>query len=60
MPRKQLHKVLVDELGPDWRSKVADFEDEPLAAASIGQVAILPLPSQAHTSAVGHLQVPAN
>ena len=40
MPRKQLHKVLAAELGPDWRSKVADFEDEPLAAASIGQVHI--------------------
>lgn len=25
------------ELGPDWRKRVADFEDEPLAAASIGQ-----------------------
>ena len=40
MPRKQLHKVLAAELGPDWRSKVAEFEDEPLAAASIGQVCI--------------------
>ena len=38
MPRRQLEKVLCDELGDDWRSKVADFEDEPLAAASIGQV----------------------
>ena len=38
MPRRQLEKVLVDELGSDWRTKVAVFEDEPLAAASIGQV----------------------
>lgn len=38
MPRRQLEKVLVDELGSEWRTKVALFEDEPLAAASIGQV----------------------
>lgn len=42
MPKKQLHKVLVGELGPDWRSKVQEFEDDPLAAASIGQVRIAP------------------
>jgi hypothetical protein len=40
MPRKQLEKVLVGELGPNWRSKLADFEYEPLAAASIGQVCL--------------------
>lgn len=38
MPRKQLEKVLVAELGPDWRARLADFEYDPLAAASIGQV----------------------
>ena len=38
MPKKQLEKVLTDELGAQWRAKVANFEDEPLAAASIGQV----------------------
>ncbi|KAK9837477.1 hypothetical protein WJX81_005202 [Elliptochloris bilobata] len=38
MPRRQLEKVLVEELGDAWRAKVAVFEDEPLAAASIGQV----------------------
>ena len=37
MPRRQLEQVLVDELGEGWRAKVAIFEDEPLAAASIGQ-----------------------
>ncbi len=37
MPRRQLEQVLVDELGDGWRAKVAVFEDEPLAAASIGQ-----------------------
>ncbi len=26
------------ELGNDWRSKFASFEDQPFAAASIGQV----------------------
>ena len=31
-------RVLKDELGDDWRSKVASFEDKPFAAASIGQV----------------------
>jgi predicted unusual protein kinase regulating ubiquinone biosynthesis (AarF/ABC1/UbiB family) len=35
MPRKQLEKVLVGELGPTWRSKMADFEYEPLAQASM-------------------------
>jgi len=30
--------VLSSELGSDWRSKVANFEDKPFAAASIGQV----------------------
>ncbi|BDA48587.1 Atypical kinase COQ8A, mitochondrial [Coccomyxa sp. Obi] len=38
MPRKQLEKAMVAELGTDWRSKLADFDFEPLAAASIGQV----------------------
>lgn len=38
MPRRQLEKVLVAELGPEWRARLADFEYDPLAAASIGQV----------------------
>ena len=38
MPRRQLQRVLVDELGLEWRQLVAEFEDAPLAAASIGQV----------------------
>ena len=37
MPRRQLEKVLVAELGPAWRERLADFEYDPLAAASIGQ-----------------------
>ncbi len=38
MPRRQLEQALRSELGSEWRSKVADFDYEPLAAASIGQV----------------------
>lgn len=38
MPRSQLEDALVAELGSDWRSKMAEFDYEPLAAASIGQV----------------------
>lgn len=38
MPRRQLEGVLVQELGADWRSKLAEFDPEPRAAASIGQV----------------------
>ena len=30
--------VLCEELGPDWESRFATFEREPVAAASIGQV----------------------
>jgi predicted unusual protein kinase regulating ubiquinone biosynthesis (AarF/ABC1/UbiB family) len=38
MPRRQLEQVLVAELGPDWQTGVAEFDFQPLAAASIGQV----------------------
>ena len=38
MPKRQLQRVIASELGPDWRSKLASFDDEPMAAASIGQV----------------------
>lgn len=31
-------KVLKEELGEKWRDKLADFDPQPLAAASIGQV----------------------
>ncbi|XP_071656936.1 atypical kinase COQ8B, mitochondrial isoform X2 [Patagioenas fasciata] len=31
-------RVLREELGPDWRSRMALFEEQPFAAASIGQV----------------------
>ncbi|KAG2446128.1 hypothetical protein HXX76_000725 [Chlamydomonas incerta] len=38
MPRSQLEGVLVSELGPDWQQGLAEFDWEPRAAASIGQV----------------------
>jgi aarF domain-containing kinase len=38
MPRRQLQRVLVQELGADWRDKLAEFDEAPMAAASIGQV----------------------
>ncbi|XP_033127887.1 atypical kinase COQ8B, mitochondrial-like [Anneissia japonica] len=38
MPVRQMTGVLKKELGDDWRSKVASFEEKPFAAASIGQV----------------------
>ncbi len=34
----RIHAILADELGDDWRSRFAQFDDEPAAAASIGQV----------------------
>jgi aarF domain-containing kinase len=38
MPASQLHAVLNSELGPAWRTRLADFGETPVAAASIGQV----------------------
>ena len=38
MPQRQLEQVMSAELGADWRKRVASFDNEPLAAASIGQV----------------------
>lgn len=38
MPAATVHQVLADQLGPRWRSQFVDFDDEPAAAASIGQV----------------------
>lgn len=38
MPTKQLHSQLEKSLGVEWRSKVASFDETPIAAASIGQV----------------------
>jgi predicted unusual protein kinase regulating ubiquinone biosynthesis (AarF/ABC1/UbiB family) len=38
LPVATVHRVLAEDLGPDWRSQFADFDDQPAAAASIGQV----------------------
>jgi predicted unusual protein kinase regulating ubiquinone biosynthesis (AarF/ABC1/UbiB family) len=38
MPKRTVHAVLAERLGDDWRELFEEFEDEPAAAASIGQV----------------------
>jgi ABC1 atypical kinase-like domain len=38
MPSKQLHAQLDRAFGSAWRDKLLDFDETPLAAASIGQV----------------------
>jgi predicted unusual protein kinase regulating ubiquinone biosynthesis (AarF/ABC1/UbiB family) len=38
LPAATVHRVLVADLGIDWRDNFADFDDSPAAAASIGQV----------------------
>jgi predicted unusual protein kinase regulating ubiquinone biosynthesis (AarF/ABC1/UbiB family) len=38
LPAAAVHGVLAQQLGDDWRSLFAEFDDQPAAAASIGQV----------------------
>ena len=38
MPQHQLHAVLRAEWGDDWSTKLQRFDEQPIAAASIGQV----------------------
>jgi len=38
VPVQTIHKVLLGDLGERWRASFAEFDDEPAAAASIGQV----------------------
>ncbi|MCC3772669.1 AarF/ABC1/UbiB kinase family protein [Streptomyces sp. UNOC14_S4] len=38
MPTKSVHAALAERLGPDWRELFEEFEEQPAAAASIGQV----------------------
>jgi predicted unusual protein kinase regulating ubiquinone biosynthesis (AarF/ABC1/UbiB family) len=38
MPAESVHAVLAENLGHDWRRRFAEFDDQPAAAASIGQV----------------------
>ena len=38
LPVAQVHRVLAEELDPEWRKAFLEFDDKPAAAASIGQV----------------------
>ncbi len=38
LPAESIHAILAEELGADWRTRFAEFDDTPAAAASIGQV----------------------
>src|SRR5579875_1315667 len=38
MPTAAVHKVLDEQFGRTWRERFREFDDEPAAAASIGQV----------------------
>jgi predicted unusual protein kinase regulating ubiquinone biosynthesis (AarF/ABC1/UbiB family) len=38
LPAATVHQVLTEQLGDDWREYFREFDDEPTAAASIGQV----------------------
>lgn len=38
MEAATVHRVLADALGPDWRTELVELDDDPAAAASIGQV----------------------
>ncbi|OXA60710.1 AarF domain-containing protein kinase 4 [Folsomia candida] len=44
MPDWQMERILVSELGIDWREKLLEFDIRPFAAASIGQVHLAKLP----------------
>ena len=38
LPASKVHRVLDAQLGTKWRQRFADFDDTPVASASIGQV----------------------
>lgn len=38
MAATSVHRVLTEQLGNNWRERFAEFDEEPAAAASIGQV----------------------
>ena len=38
LPARTVHRVLAEDLGEDWRDRFTEFDDQPAAAASIGQV----------------------
>lgn len=41
MPARQLHRQLEKSLGANWKSRIASFDETPIAAASIGQVGVM-------------------
>ena len=41
MPQRQLYDTLAEQLGPDLQDQLAEFDETPIAAASIGQVACM-------------------
>src|SRR6266511_3794084 len=59
MPVASVHKAIAEQLGPDWRERVAEFDDSPAAAASIGQVhkAVWKLPPARRNARPKTLQV---
>ena len=38
LPARAIHKVLAGDMGEQWRASFAEFDDQPTAAASLGQV----------------------
>ncbi|GAA3223380.1 AarF/ABC1/UbiB kinase family protein [Pseudonocardia petroleophila] len=38
MPAREAHRMLAEQLGSSWRERFGDFDDEPVASASLGQV----------------------
>ncbi|WP_141277536.1 ABC1 kinase family protein [Pseudonocardia hydrocarbonoxydans] len=38
MPAREAHRMLAEQLGSSWRERFRDFDDEPVASASLGQV----------------------
>ena len=38
LPARTIHRVLSADMGEQWRASFAEFDDQPTAAASIGQV----------------------
>jgi predicted unusual protein kinase regulating ubiquinone biosynthesis (AarF/ABC1/UbiB family) len=38
LPARSVHRVLVRDLGENWQDSFSEFDDQPVAAASIGQV----------------------
>jgi predicted unusual protein kinase regulating ubiquinone biosynthesis (AarF/ABC1/UbiB family) len=38
LPAAAVHRMLDEQLGRQWRTRLPEFDDEPVAAASVGQV----------------------